>query len=88
MRLLESAARSGEIQPFRGDTDIFIRPGFKFNVADMMITNFHLPKSTLLMLISAFMGYEEAMNMYKKAIEEGFKFYSYGDGCLLTKKRS
>lgn len=86
MRLLESAAKSGVIKPFNGETDIFIRPGFQFNVADMMITNFHLPKSTLLMLISAFMGYNEAMSMYKKAIDEQFKFYSYGDACLLTKK--
>ena len=88
MRLLESAARNGDIKAFNGDTDIFIRPGFKFNVADMMITNFHLPKSTLLMLISAFMGYTEAMKMYENAIAEGFKFYSYGDGCLLTKKKN
>lgn len=84
MRLLESAAKSGSIESFHGDTDIFIRPGYTFKVADMMITNFHLPKSTLLMLISAFMGYKEAMAMYKKAIEEGFKFYSYGDGCLIS----
>ncbi len=86
LRLLETAAKSGKIEPFVGETDIFITPGFKFNAADMLITNFHLPKSTLLMLVSAFMGYDEALKMYEVAIKNEFKFYSYGDGCLLSKK--
>lgn len=86
LRLLETAAKSGKIEPFTGDTDIFITPGFTFNAADLLITNFHLPKSTLLMLVSAFMGYDEAQQMYDTAIKDEFKFYSYGDGCLLSKK--
>lgn len=83
MRVLETA--NGE--EFAGDTDIFIRPGYKFNTVDCLITNFHLPKSTLLMLVSAFMGYNEAMDMYKCAIENKFKFYSYGDACFLELKK-
>ncbi len=87
LRLLETAAKSGEIKPFVGETDIFITPGFAFNAADMLITNFHLPKSTLIMLVSAFIGYDETMRMYQTAIENNFKFYSYGDGCLLKLKK-
>ena len=85
LRLLETAAKSGEIKPFKGDTDIFITPGFDFRGADGLITNFHLPKSTLLMLVSAFVGYETMKEIYKTAIAEKFRFYSYGDSSLLFK---
>jgi S-adenosylmethionine:tRNA ribosyltransferase-isomerase len=83
LRLLESAARSGTLQTFSGDTDIFITPGFRFHVADRLITNFHLPQSTLLILVAAFIGFEQMQHLYTKAIAEQFRFYSYGDGCLL-----
>ncbi|HEY1096447.1 MAG TPA: tRNA preQ1(34) S-adenosylmethionine ribosyltransferase-isomerase QueA [Alphaproteobacteria bacterium] len=85
LRLLESAARDGELKPFSGDTDIFITPGFTFNVADRLITNFHLPQSTLLILVSAFIGFENMQTLYAHAITEKFRFYSYGDGCLLDR---
>lgn len=84
LRLLESAARaSGRLQPFAGETDIFITPGFAFHVADGLLTNFHLPKSTLLMLVAAFIGFENQRAVYRHAVEKGFRFYSYGDTSLL-----
>lgn len=84
LRLLESAAlETGEIEPWTGETDIFITPGFKFKVVDRLITNFHLPKSTLFMLVSAFSGLDVMQSAYKTAIERDYRFYSYGDGCLL-----
>lgn len=83
VRSLETAARCGEIQPFQGDTDIFIYPGFKFNCVDAMITNFHLPESTLLMLISAFAGYHNVMSAYREAIRQEYRFYSYGDAMFI-----
>ena len=83
LRSLESAAISGEIKPATRDTDIFIYPGYKFKVCDGLITNFHLPESTLLMLVSAFIGYEQAMNLYKLAVEQKYRFFSYGDASLL-----
>lgn len=86
LRLLESAARSGTLQTFAGDTDIFITPGFRFHVADRLITNFHLPQSTLLILVSAFIGFENAHKLYAHAIEQRYRFYSYGDGCLLDRQ--
>ena len=87
MRVIESAANfAGEFTPWSGDTNLFITPGYKFKVTDVLITNFHLPKSTLLMLVSAFIGYEEMQKMYNHAIENEYRFYSYGDGCLLKKK--
>ncbi len=82
-RLIESAAHSGDIAPFVGETDIFIRPGYRFRVTDALITNFHLPKSTLLMLVSAFAGIETMRRAYAHAIAGGYRFYSYGDGSLL-----
>ncbi len=84
VRSLESAAQSGVLQPFRGDTRLFIRPGFRFNVVDAMITNFHLPRSTLMMLVSAFGGYERLMNAYRYAVEQRYRFFSYGDAMFLT----
>lgn len=83
VRSLETAALSGELCPFEGDTDIFIYPGFDFKVIDGMITNFHLPESTLLMLVSAFCGKEKMMQLYQTAIEKAYRFFSYGDASLL-----
>jgi len=84
LRLLESAAsEDGIILPFSGDTDIFITPGYKFKAIDGLITNFHLPKSTLFMLVSAFSGLEMMKQVYDTAIEEKYRFYSYGDTSLL-----
>ena len=76
----------GEIKPFEGETDIFIYPGFKFNVVDILITNFHLPKTTLLLLVSAFAGKDELKKAYKHAIKQKYKFFSYGDAMLLNRK--
>ena len=86
LRLLESAANeTGEIQPFEGTTDIFITPGFQFRAVDVLQTNFHLPRSTLFMLVSAFSGLENVKKAYQHAITEGYRFYSYGDSCLLER---
>jgi S-adenosylmethionine:tRNA ribosyltransferase-isomerase len=83
LRLLESAAASGELAPFRGSTDIFITPGYRFRVADLLFTNFHLPRSTLFMLVSAFSGLERMKAAYAHAIANDYRFYSYGDASLL-----
>jgi S-adenosylmethionine:tRNA ribosyltransferase-isomerase len=83
MRSLESAAVNGQIEPQSRDTDIFIYPGYKFKVCDGLITNFHLPESTLLMLVSAFVGLDEALRLYQTAIDARYRFYSYGDANLL-----
>ncbi|MFP4328326.1 MAG: tRNA preQ1(34) S-adenosylmethionine ribosyltransferase-isomerase QueA [Paracoccaceae bacterium] len=84
LRLIETAARgTGEIRPFEGDTDIFIYPGFEFRVTDALMTNFHLPKSTLVMLVSALMGRERIMRIYAHAVDRGYRFFSYGDASLL-----
>lgn len=90
MRSLESAAMKsqGELAPFYGDTDIFIYPGYEFQVVDAMITNFHLPESTLIMLVSAFAGQDNIMNAYLTAIEQKYRFFSYGDAMFLEKKTS
>ena len=84
VRSLETASSSGTIQPFEGDTDIFIYPGFVFHVVDAMITNFHLPESTLLMLVSAFAGREKILHAYREAIAYQYRFYSYGDAMLIS----
>lgn len=84
LRLLETAARAtGTLQPFVGDTDIFITPGYRFNAVDVLMTNFHLPRSTLFMLVSAFAGLEAMRAAYAHAIADGYRFYSYGDSSLL-----
>ncbi|MFW8634307.1 tRNA preQ1(34) S-adenosylmethionine ribosyltransferase-isomerase QueA [Cribrihabitans pelagius] len=83
LRLIESAAREGQIRPWEGDTDIFIYPGFEFQVTDALMTNFHLPKSTLLMLVSALMGQEQVRRIYAHAVQEKYRFFSYGDASLL-----
>jgi S-adenosylmethionine:tRNA ribosyltransferase-isomerase len=86
LRLLESAAdEGGAVHEFAGETDIFIVPGYKFKVADLLFTNFHLPHSTLLMLVSAFAGMERIRAAYAYAIRQGYRFYSYGDACLLER---
>ena len=83
LRLIETASLTGMIKPFDGDTEIFIHPGFKFKVTDGLLTNFHLPKSTLLMLVSAFVGKSELDNIYQHAIDMSYQFFSYGDASLL-----
>lgn len=84
LRLLESAvAADGTVRPFTGLTDIFITPGFRFRVADLLMTNFHLPRSTLFMLVCAFAGVGRMAHAYRHAIADGYRFYSYGDCCLL-----
>jgi S-adenosylmethionine:tRNA ribosyltransferase-isomerase len=85
VRSLESAARDGTLKPFSGDTDIFLYPGKPFHVVDALVTNFHLPESTLLMLVSAFAGYPETMAAYAEAIAEGYRFFSYGDAMFITR---
>jgi S-adenosylmethionine:tRNA ribosyltransferase-isomerase len=84
-RALESAALGGELAPARGETGIFIRPGFTFRTIDALVTNFHLPKSTLLMLVSALAGREHVLALYRHAIETRYRFYSYGDAMLLAR---
>jgi len=87
LRLLESATtEDGVVQPFHGDTAIFITPGYRFRACDVLMTNFHLPKSTLFMLVSAFAGLETMRAAYAHAIDNGYRFYSYGDGSLLFRK--
>ena len=84
LRLLESAVQpNGSFGPWSGDTSIFITPGYRFKAVDVLFTNFHLPRSTLVMLVSAFSGLDRIMKAYRHAIETGYRFYSYGDACLL-----
>lgn len=87
LRVLETAAFDGELKPFCGETDIFITPGYKFNAVDVLMTNFHLPKSTLFMLVSAFSGIEIMQNAYKHAIDNDYRFYSFGDASLLFREQ-
>ena len=87
VRTLESVAANGELVASKGETDIFIYPGFEFKVVDMMVTNFHLPKSSLLMLVSAFIGHERLMQIYRHAIEQKYRFFSYGDAMLLERSQ-
>ena len=89
LRLLESAAaEDGTIAPFSGETAIFITPGYRFRAVDILLTNFHLPRSTLFMLVSAFSGLETMKRAYAHAVRSGYRFYSYGDACLLFRDRS
>jgi S-adenosylmethionine:tRNA ribosyltransferase-isomerase len=86
LRTLESAADAqGQLHGYDGDTDIFITPGYRFRAVDVLLTNFHLPRSTLFMLVSAFMGLEVMRAAYAEAIRENYRFYSYGDACLLIR---
>ncbi|HEY5775928.1 MAG TPA: tRNA preQ1(34) S-adenosylmethionine ribosyltransferase-isomerase QueA [Xanthomonadales bacterium] len=84
VRSLETAAQGGSLTPFSGDSRIFIYPPYRFRVVDAMITNFHLPESTLLMLVSAFAGHQRTLATYRHAVEQGYRFFSYGDAMLLT----
>jgi len=86
VRSLESAARTGALVPTAGETDIFITPGFQFRVVDRLVTNFHLPRSTLMMLVSAFAGHERVMALYRHAIERRYRFFSYGDAMFLARR--
>jgi len=83
VRSLETAAQGGQLEPFSGDSRIFIYPGYEFRVVDVMITNFHLPESTLLMLLSAFAGHEQTLAAYRHAVEQRYRFFSYGDAMLV-----
>jgi S-adenosylmethionine:tRNA ribosyltransferase-isomerase len=85
LRLLESVARDGPVRAWTGETDIFITPGYRFRAVDLLLTNFHLPKSTLFMLVSAFAGLERMQAAYAHAVKERYRFYSYGDCCLLRR---
>jgi S-adenosylmethionine:tRNA ribosyltransferase-isomerase len=85
VRSLESAALNGELNAFEGETDIFITPGFEFQVVDSLLTNFHLPGSTLLMLVCAFGGYEPVMNAYRHAVNSNYRFFSYGDAMFINR---
>ena len=87
LRLIETAGKGGAIAPWEGDTDIFITPGFSFNVADALMTNFHLPRSTLMMLVSALMGSQTIRDIYSHAIHQNYRFFSYGDASLLIPPR-
>jgi S-adenosylmethionine:tRNA ribosyltransferase-isomerase len=87
VRSLESAARSGELKAFCGDTRLFITPGYDFTVVDALLTNFHLPQSTLLMLVCAFAGYAPVMAAYRHAIDRQYRFFSYGDAMFLQRHR-
>ncbi|MGQ9427105.1 tRNA preQ1(34) S-adenosylmethionine ribosyltransferase-isomerase QueA [Gilvimarinus sp. F26214L] len=85
VRCLETAAGGGEIAPFQGETNIFIFPSYQFRVVDALVTNFHLPESTLMMLVSAFAGYRATMNAYSEAVKERYRFFSYGDAMFITR---
>jgi S-adenosylmethionine:tRNA ribosyltransferase-isomerase len=84
VRALESASKTGTLEHGMGDTDLFITPGYRFNSVDAMLTNFHLPESTLLMLVSAFAGYQPVMNAYRHAINQSYRFFSYGDAMFVA----
>lgn len=84
-RSLESAAAEGTLIPFEGETRLFIYPGYHFKVVDAMVTNFHLPESTLLMLVCAFAGYDHVMRAYRHAVQQGYRFFSYGDAMFITR---
>ena len=89
LRLLESAAdETGHIHAFHQETDIFITPGYQFKAVDRLLTNFHLPKSTSFMLVSAFAGLDKMQGVYQHAIANQYRFYSYGDACFLERMRS
>jgi S-adenosylmethionine:tRNA ribosyltransferase-isomerase len=84
VRALECAAKAGQAEPFQGETDLFIMPGYRFRAIDAMITNFHLPQSSLLMLVAAFAGTERILRAYKHAVKQRYRFFSYGDAMFLT----
>ena len=83
VRCLETAAQDGQIRPYQGDTNIFIYPGFEFKVIDGLVTNFHLPESTLIMLVSALAGREPVLAAYEHAVQQRYRFFSYGDAMFV-----
>ncbi len=88
VRALESAAAGGELAPFRGETDIYIYPGYRFRCVAALVTNFHLPESTLLMLVCAFAGQERVLAAYRHAVRARYRFFSYGDAMFVTRGRA
>lgn len=84
VRCLETAAQGGELKPYQGDTNIFIYPSYRYRVVDALVTNFHLPESTLLMLVCAFAGYQHTLQAYRHAVAAGYRFFSYGDAMFIT----
>ena len=86
VRTLEASASDGRVQPGQGETDLFITPGYRYQIVDALVTNFHLPESTLLMLVCAFSGYEAVMSAYREAVRERYRFFSYGDAMFLERK--
>ena len=86
VRALESAVQEGELKPTCGQTRLFIQPGYRFQVVDMLITNFHLPRSTLIVLVSAFAGVQRIREAYAHAVESRYRFFSYGDAMLLESR--
>jgi len=88
VRSLETAAKKGELKPYTGETDLFIRPGYQFQCVDVLVTNFHLPQSTLLMLVTALGGYDLVMRAYQEAIAEKYRFFSYGDAMFVSASRN
>jgi S-adenosylmethionine:tRNA ribosyltransferase-isomerase len=87
VRTLESASRSGRLEPYQGETRLFIKPGFQFNCVDALVTNFHLPESTLMSLVCAFAGYPEVMAAYRHAVDQQYRFFSYGDAMFLLRNQ-
>ena len=85
VRSLETAAAGGALRPYRGETRLFIRPGYRFRVVDALLTNFHLPESTLLMLVSAFAGHDKVMRAYRHAVAQRYRFFSYGDAMFIER---
>ena len=86
VRCLETAYRDGALRPFQGETDLFITPGYRFRMVDALLTNFHLPESTLLMLVSAFAGHDNTMAAYRHAVDARYRFFSYGDAMFLSSR--
>jgi S-adenosylmethionine:tRNA ribosyltransferase-isomerase len=86
VRSLETAAAGGELTPWRGESRLFILPGYRFRVVDAMVTNFHLPESTLLMLVCAFAGTDAVLSAYRHAVARGYRFFSYGDAMYVTRR--
>jgi len=86
VRALESAAAGGELRPFEGETDIFIVPGYQFRAVDVLLTNFHLPRSSLVMLVAAFAGRERVLAAYRHAVDNRYRFFSYGDASLVFRR--
>ena len=85
MRALESAVVDGRVAATNGETQLFITPGYRFQAVDCLVTNFHVPKSTLLMLVCAFGGYQRVMRAYVEAVSAGYRFFSYGDACFIER---